>query len=223
MYTSNNKIVFGASLVEIIYNPRLKNSYIRINHDNSISVKTPYRSKSFIQELLDEKSLWIQKQLKKNLQREIVTVNIEDEVLLFGDIYSIDSNEASLLREKLHRVKNTNRDNILKIYDDFYKEIAQKYLTQEVQKYAAIMNLEYSELKFRKMRRRWGSCSSKRVITLNTHLMKLQKSMISYVVVHELAHLVHMNHSKKFHALVEYYLPNAKAIRKELKECRVLS
>jgi len=68
------------------------------------------------------------------------------------------------------------------------------------------MQLEFSALKFRKMRSRW---------------MKLEKELISYVVVHELAHLVHMNHSKDFHVLVAHYLPDSKQIRKRLKAVNI--
>ncbi len=220
--TTSSKRVFEGYEVEILCNPRLKNSYIRIDADNKISVKTPYKSQSFIDSLLNEKKSWIEKQLEKNRQRPKKVINLEDEVLLFGEIYSIDSSEATLLRDKLQRLKNPDQQKILKAYDAFYKELAKVYLSKEVKKYAVIMNLDFSELKFRKMKSRWGSCSSKRVITFNSELMKLPKEQISYVVIHELAHLVHMNHSKAFHNLVESYLPNSKLIRKELKSSRIL-
>ena len=220
--TTSSKRVFEGYEVEILFNPRLKNSYIQISADNSIRVKTPYRSQNFVNSLLREKKLWIEKQFKKNRQRPKKIINLEDEVLLFGEIYSIDSSETTLLKEKLQRLKNSDQEKILKAYDAFYKELAKAYLSEEIKKYAAIMDLNFSELKFRKMKSRWGSCSSKRVITLNSELMKLPKEQITYVVIHELAHLVHMNHSKAFHNLVESYLPNAKQIRKELKISRVL-
>ena len=79
------------------------------------------------------------------------------------------------------------------------------------------MSLKYEEIKLKKMRSRWGSCSSQRVITLNTQLLKLKREQIDYVVVHELAHLVHMNHSKSFHSLVQKYIPDAMNIRREIK------
>ena len=89
--------------------------------------------------------------------------------------------------------------------------------TQRAEHYSKEMSLEYSALKFRRMRSRWGSCSSKRVITFNTELIKIDKRLIDFVVVHELAHLEHMNHSKKFHDLVSLYTPNARALNQELK------
>jgi len=216
-------ISFKEHSVEVIYKPGLKNSYIRISRDGYINVRTSYRSKDLIYQLLNEKQQWIEKQLIKYAQYKQLKINLEDELLLFGEIYSIDSNKAEILRKKLHRLKKYSNDKILKAYDDFYKEIAKKYLTHELDKYAKIMNLHYNEVKFRKMKSRWGSCSSKKNITLNTQLMKLNKDMIAYVIVHELAHIVHMNHSKEFHSLVEYYLPNAKNIRSKLKESRVLT
>jgi predicted metal-dependent hydrolase len=83
------------------------------------------------------------------------------------------------------------------------------------------MSLDFNELKIKKMKSRWGSCSSSRIITLNSELLKLKEELIDYVVVHELSHLVHMNHSREFHALVERYLENSKRHRSELKKIRL--
>ena len=87
--------------------------------------------------------------------------------------------------------------------------------------FAQLMSLHYSQLKFRKMKRRWGSCSSLGTITLNKALLYIEKELLDYVIVHELAHLKHMNHSKKFHALVREYLPKEQEYRKRLQQIRV--
>ncbi|QFR50448.1 M48 family metallopeptidase [Sulfurimonas lithotrophica] len=92
---------------------------------------------------------------------------------------------------------------------------AKEFLASRVEYFSKKMNLSFSELKFRKMKRRWGSCDSKKRITLNTYLYNTTKEQIDYVVVHELAHLVHMNHSKEFHLLVNDYIPFAKSIQKQ--------
>ena len=212
-----NKIFFKDLEIEHICKPSLKNSYIRVNRDSKVVLKTPKVTQSFINNLLEQKELWIRKALLKTAANKPMNVNLEDEVMLFGDVYSIDIDEAEKLRELLNRLRANNEKNILKCYDDFYKNYAKEHLTQRVEYFSKVMNLDYNEVKFRKMKSRWGSCSSKKVITLNSELIKIKKELIDYVVVHELAHLVHMNHSKSFHDLVEKYIVNSKKIRKELK------
>jgi predicted metal-dependent hydrolase len=181
-------------------------------------IKTSLKQERYAVEFFHEKELWIRKQLHKNSLNQQPQVNLEDEVLIFGEIYSVDSSEAEYLRMKLHRLKNHEQKKVLAVYDGFYKYISRTYLSQRVEYFAGIMNVDYKNLKFRKMKSRWGSCSSSKEITLNTQLIKVQKELIDYVVVHELAHLVHMNHSKNFHKLVASYLPHAQTLRKRLKE-----
>lgn len=70
-------------------------------------------------------------------------------------------------------------------------------------------------LRIRRMKRRWGSCSPKGIISLNPDLVSAPKDCIEYVITHELCHLVEMNHSKRFYALLDSLLPDWK-IRKAL-------
>ncbi|WP_434636205.1 M48 family metallopeptidase [Sulfurimonas sp. NW7] len=202
---------------QLVYAPKLKHSYIQIKHDSSIIIKTPYRQKKYAIEFFQDKESWIRKQLHKNSLRKPLHVNLEDEVLLFGEIYSIDSDEAHYLRKKLQCLQTSDKTKVLSAYDNFYTYTAKEYLPQRVDYFAQIMQQEYKTLKFRKMKSRWGSCSSAKIITFNTQLIKVHKELIDYVIVHELAHLVHMNHSKDFHDLVAKYLPHAKVLRKKLK------
>lgn len=212
-----NEIIFKDLSIEHICKPRLKNSYISVNHDLKVILKTPKVSKFFIDNLLLDKEKWIRKQLLKLSQNTPQKINLEDELLLFGEVFSIDVENAKYLRQKLNRLRKDSEINILKCYDDFYKHFASEYLIPRVEYFANKMDLKYSTIKFRKMKSRWGSCSSARVITLNSELVKVKKELIDYVIVHELAHLVHMNHSKDFHLLVENYLPSSKILRRELR------
>jgi hypothetical protein len=205
--------------VYVNYSPRLKHSYLRVHDDETIRIKTPIRSQAFIARFLEEKSVWIQKQLENN--RKTPTLNLQDEVLYFGEVCSIDLPAFFSLRKRVAKFSPEEQEKISLAYNAFYKEVAQEYLTQRAEYFARLMDLAYKQLKFRKMKSRWGSCSSKKEITFNTQLIKLKKEFIDYVVVHELAHLVHMNHSKKFHLLVESYLPRATTLRKELKAFRL--
>jgi len=218
-----NQILFKDLVIEHICKPRLKHSYISVNKELKVTLKTARVSKLFIDNLLLEKENWIRKQLTKLEQNTLEKINLEDEVLLFGEVHSIDIIEAKYLREKLRKLKKIDEVNVLKSYDEFYKYFSSEYLTPRVNHFAKLMNLKFSRLKFRKMKSRWGSCSNFGIITLNSELLKVKKELIDYVIVHELAHLTHMNHSKEFHSLVDNYLPRSKLLRKELRDVRLSS
>ena len=74
-----------------------------------------------------------------------------------------------------------------------------------------------SELVIRTMKRRWGSCSTKGKITLNSELIKMDEKYIRYVIMHELCHLRHLNHGPLFYQLLAELCPNWKTIRKEMR------
>ena len=80
-------------------------------------------------------------------------------------------------------------------------------------------NIPYPNLKIRNMKTRWGVCNRRNLsITLNSNLIRETVDKIDYVIIHELSHLVHFNHSAAFWATVGKYCPKYKQIRKELKE-----
>jgi predicted metal-dependent hydrolase len=199
------------------YKPKLKHSYIQIRSVEDIVIKTPVKSLQFCYDLLEEKGLWIEKQLQKLRSYTPPKVQLQKEVLLFGKSISINTQEAFYLHNALKKLTQQSQKDIVACYDDFYLHMAKEYIPLRVTHFAHKMGLSYLEIRFKKMKSRWGSCSSSKVLTFNTQLIKVKKELIDYVVVHELAHLVHMNHSKAFHSLVESYLSNHKQLRVELK------
>jgi len=80
------------------------------------------------------------------------------------------------------------------------------------------MSLSPTDVRFRKTKRQWGSCSGKNVLSFNTMMMKLPHDVIEYIVIHELAHIRHKHHQKDFWQLVEQHLPDYKKKVKELKK-----
>lgn len=90
-------------------------------------------------------------------------------------------------------------------------------LTDKTQKFSKIMDLKYGRITITGAKTRYGSCSSKGNISYSYRLMLCPEQAIDYVVVHELAHLKEMNHSKRFYALVEKILPDYKERIKLLK------
>jgi len=69
----------------------------------------------------------------------------------------------------------------------------------------------------RRMKRRWGTCHSSGAIWLNSELVKKDPELIDYVIIHELCHLVHHNHSKEYYALLGSIIPNFRELRKRLQ------
>ena len=82
-------------------------------------------------------------------------------------------------------------------------------------------NIIYPDLKIRNMKSRWGVCNKKGYITLNSNLIKYNISEIDYVIVHELSHYVHFDHSKEFWNTVSKYFPDYKKSKKVLNGQKV--
>jgi predicted metal-dependent hydrolase len=93
-------------------------------------------------------------------------------------------------------------------------------LAPRLEQIAKKNGLAYKSIKIKRLTSRWGSCSSGGLITLNYFLVQLPWHLIDYVLAHELAHTVHLNHSREFWALVEQMIPDAKARRREIKSYR---
>ena len=98
------------------------------------------------------------------------------------------------------------------------KREAKIYFVRETERISKIMGLKYGRITITSAKTRFGSCSSKGNISYSYRLMLYPEAARQYVIVHELSHLVYMDHSKKFYQLIEKYMPNYKEIRKLLKE-----
>lgn len=105
-------------------------------------------------------------------------------------------------------------------YEEMH-ELATKALQvipERVKHYAGIIGVDYGNIKIRNQRTRWGSCSSKGNLNFNCLLMLLPDEIVDSVVVHELCHRKHMNHSPQFYAEVEKAFPNYQRCNTWLKE-----
>lgn len=80
------------------------------------------------------------------------------------------------------------------------------------------LRLPFPELKIRKMRSRWGSCSRSAVVTLNLELIRMPLACIDYVIMHELCHLVEFNHSPRFYTLQSRFLPDWEVRKRQLDD-----
>ena len=112
-------------------------------------------------------------------------------------------------------------DAVSRLLRQWYSEQAESLFQRRLAYYAELLAWvpAVPELRLRRMRSRWGSCSSKGRLCLNTHLIKASERCIDYVIVHELCHLQEFNHSARFYALMDAAMPDWRARKAELEAC----
>jgi predicted metal-dependent hydrolase len=181
--------------VELQNKKNIKHCYLRVLSDNLIQIKA---NRYFT--ILDAKDLIYRKKdwLIENIQKQNSKKLKENEFLYFGE-------------------KKLLSDFQIKDLDKFYKEEIQKIIPSLVEKYSNLMQLYPTKISYRKNRRTWGSCNFKNELNFNILLAKYPIFIIEYIVIHELAHIQHKNHSKDFYFLVEKFSPNYKKIEKFFK------
>lgn len=193
----------------IIKRKNNKNTYIRVDENKNIVVTTNYFvTNNKIKQILDNNINF----LKKNLSKEK-----KDGFYLMGKKYDIIVDEKIKDVEILDDVIKVNN---LKKLNSWYKmkilSIFKDHLDFYYNKFDE--NIPYPILKIRSMKTRWGVCNRKvNSVTLNLNLVKYDSFCLDYVIIHELSHFVHFNHSKSFWNTVSKYCPNYKEIEKKLK------
>ena len=113
-------------------------------------------------------------------------------------------------RAKLHAM-------ILKITEAYLQLWGKELLLEQAKHLASEKALSVSQFKVRSQSSLWGSCSASNTISLNIHLMRLDKKLRDYVICHELAHVIHKNHGREFWRYLNQIFPGAKAADKILR------
>ncbi len=114
-----------------------------------------------------------------------------------------------------------NRKKARALMLDWYSTHARNLLSERIAQYVPIferMGAVAPEVRYRRMKKRWGSCSSKGTIMLNTELVKAPLHCIDYVIVHELCHLLYPHHDKKFYHLLGRVLPDWERRKERLEK-----
>ena len=104
------------------------------------------------------------------------------------------------------------------LVDRFLEREGKRYLTERVRTLSAQTGWEARRVSFRRQATIWGSCSSNKDLSLNLQLLHLAPELIDYVLIHELAHTVEMNHSRAFWALVALHCPEYPVRKRELHQ-----
>ncbi len=213
---------------KIVYE-KIKNTYIQIK-DGEVIIKTSPRSSiKYVEDVVNSKADWINKKLQEQ-SRKINTIYKDGStVWVLGKPYTVKIMFVVSKINMLYMVilflycvfyivfKDIEQENVKKLIDKLYKYIATEEVPSAMEDLKNRTGLAPLECSIKNLKATWGICSSKKKISINQNLMAYSRHAIEYVCLHEICHLKHMNHSKQFWNMVEYYMPDYKEAKKELK------
>jgi len=194
--------------------------------DGEAEVRAPMRmSRREIDAFVASKERWIRGKLAKSREqaerRKAFTLNYGDTVSCGGDIYAITLREGRRpgYDGKAFCVpEGLSPEEIKAACVTIYRKLAKDYLTERTLYFAEDMGEMPASVRINNAKARWGSCSANRNINYSWRLIMADDEVIDYVIVHELAHLIEMNHSSRFWSIVEDMLPDYRKRKARLRE-----
>ena len=178
-----------------------------------------------ITQFLQKKSHWVQSQLQEQQQKleEKPQIQHQGQLLFMGKTLQLD-----IIRGKPAIYQETDRLSIAcedesqaqTVLEQWLQCEAEGYLSQRTLELAQIMgeNERISDIRFRKTRSKWGHCTSKGVLQFNWLIIMASPEIIDYLIIHELSHLQHMNHSALFWQRVAIFCPDYAERRQWLRK-----
>lgn len=232
--------------IELKRTHRKKTVAFRVRN-NQIQITAPKRLALYrIQQLLLRRSDWIGKQLEFQAARpeepaELVRQYIDGERINYlGRRYRLaistgddNAHSAKLYAgqlqvtlanrhlnplKKRHESLNQTQDHIRRTIGQWYQQRAEERLPEIVAQIAATIGVNYGAIEIRHFKSRWGSCRADGRLQFNWRLMMAPRPVIEYVIIHELCHLIHLNHSPAFWRVVEIHMPDYRQHRIWLRE-----
>ena len=237
---SDKEFYYKNFILQIVRNFRQKTLYLSITKNGCVRISCG-KSTSIKQicAFIDEHQNWIERQLLGHLK---LRKNFPKKQLLSGELFPFcgDNKALRIIRDAtsifvtikdeemhLHWPQHIESKNIMQAIQKFYKQQGENLLTQKIHLYSKQMNLYPSKVSFRAQKSLFGSCSEDGRISLNWTLAASPHFVMDYVVIHELAHLKYLKHSKKFWKYVKqhdpFYLKAEKWLKTKFHQIEFLS
>lgn len=206
-----------------------KTFQIKLTSAYNLEIKIPLQvSSNNVIQVLTEKASWINEKNEelKKLEKNELNHEITDgsKVLFMGKGYVLSINH-SLRKPIVQRLEDTIKINLYKqstttaaeLLYHWYLQQASDYLLKQTNFWCKKMQLTFHQITIKDQKTRWGSCSTLGNINYNWRIIMASQETIDYLIIHELAHRVHLNHSNNFWSLVAQYCPNYQTERKWLQ------
>jgi len=212
--------------VDALIRTRRRTLAIIIEDDGKVVVRAPLRlARRAIDEFVRSKANWIlarQRQARARTARIVPKRYVSGEDFLYlGNRYRLeihDSQRPSLLLDAGFRLSRTALPRAARVFERWYRQRALQVISERVEFYAAQHRFEHNGIRITAARKQWGSCGPTGNLRFAWRLVMAPLPIIDYVVVHELAHLLHKNHGKRFWSKVKSILPDFKQREAWLKE-----
>lgn len=175
------------------------------------------------QRKLDEREAFLQSQAPHELPDVIKLRSLDEEwqIIYNQTVTKFGSITISEQKEQFQLIISgnvTDTEACKTLLKQWLLRKAEKHLFSWLRRVSIQINLPYRTTTIRGQKTLWGSCSSDRNISLNYKLLFLETKVVEYVLIHELCHTIHMNHSAKFWNLVSKFEPNYKTLDESLKQ-----
>lgn len=212
---------------------RRKTVSICVYPDNRVVVSAPYNAgKAHLMQIVEKKSDWIRAKLQANLQRtrtvperqfksgeKLLYLGVEYVLLVERGTPDLVTAENGQIRVRLP-LDNPSSGNsaVRNRLIRWYAAQALALIKKRVGHFSPLVGASPASVTLKNLKSRWGSCSARGCISLAWNIIMASEQIVDYLVVHELCHLVHHNHSTEYWKLVESILPDHRERRKWLRE-----
>ncbi|MCZ6486889.1 MAG: SprT family zinc-dependent metalloprotease [Gammaproteobacteria bacterium] len=192
---------------------KAKYAKLQIKPYGGLEVVIPVRfPKKAVPQLVNQHAEWIGKQLEKQAHR-ISAAALPSEIYLAitNSLTEVvyDSNQQEYRSQcDCLIITNSGYQQSVKQLRLWLRNQAWQLLPPMLQRLSHATGLDYKKISIRSQKTRWGSCSTSGTISLNDQLLFVDRASAEYLIIHELCHRHHMNHSAKFWQLVEFHCPN---------------
>lgn len=198
--------------------------------NGTVTVKAPLKTPvARIEEFIAEKAVWITKKLNEQAQKAaaLAPVTSGASALYHGAVLPVvitSCAKACINGSALYLpVKYDDQIKRDRAIANMYKRMALAELSDRLYRLSAATGLKYGSFALTNAKTQWGNCDINCNIRLNWRLVMLDDELCNYVIIHELCHTKHHNHSAAFWAKVKSYMPNYEAAKKRLKAFSTLT
>ena len=228
------KVKYGRKEIEFRHeiDENLIEGFISVDADEGVVFRTPSISDEEAKEHVSKKVRWINEKLKLVSQNTIESVTTGSRTTYLGKNYyteiiqDSDVKDAKVLftGSKIEIYMNPEvqdkQESILIALEEFYKAKAYEKIMQRIGRQIKNTGLNPTEIKVRKLEKRWGSCTKANKVIYNYEIAKLPFSLMDYVIIHELCHIEVKDHSKDFWSLVSRHVSNYQELEEKLNATR---